>query len=440
MRTRTVREGSVGLLILLGLGLFGALILWLRGLSVGNRTYQVIVEFANVAGLQEGAPVRYRGVVIGKIEAVRPGPNGVDVILEISSSDLVIPSDVLVEANQSGLISETSIDISPRKVLPQGAIAARPLATNCDPAVIVCDGSRLKGQIGISVDELIRASIRFADLYSDPTFFRNINAAAKNTADAAAAVSELSKEVAVLSESTQQNLSTVSASAVTTADALSQAATQVGLTANQVSGLVASNRNTLAETLNTIRQTSEQLQVTVQGFSPVLSRFEQSTLLNNLETLSANAAQASANLRDVSQSLNNPTNVLVLQQTLDSARATFQNAQKITADLDELTGDPDFRNNLRNLINGLSGLVSSTEQLQQQAQLAQVLAPLATTTETAKPQNQEPTNVSTQLEADLKQLTQMSATPQETAKALEQVATPLTNPKLAVPQAEQKTP
>nr|WP_290222832.1 MlaD family protein [Trichocoleus desertorum] len=436
MRTRTVREGSVGLLILLGLGLFGALILWLRGLSVGNRTYQVIVEFTNVAGLQEGAPVRYRGVVIGKIEAVRPGPNGVDVFLQISSSDFVIPSDVIVEANQSGLISETSIDITPRKILPQGAIAARPLAANCDPAVIVCDGSRLKGQIGISVDELIRASIKFADLYSDPTFFTNVNAAAKNTAEAAAAVSQLSKEVAVLSKSTQTNLNTVSASAVTTAAALSEAATQVGLTANQVSGLVASNRNTLAETLNTIQQTSEQLQTTVQGFSPVLSRFEQSTLLNNLEALSLNAIQASANLRDVSQSLNNPTNVLVLQQTLDSARATFQNAQKITADLDELTGDPAFRNNLRNLINGLSGLVSSTEQLQRQAQLAQVLAPLSTSVPASDQQSQEAvTPASSELEADLRRLIETPATPQETAKALEQVVSPLVAPK-----GEQKAP
>ncbi|HEY9860951.1 MAG TPA: MlaD family protein [Candidatus Obscuribacterales bacterium] len=436
MRTRTIREGSVGLLILLGLGLFGALILWLRGLSLGNRTYQVIVEFINVAGLQEGAPVRYRGVVIGKIDAVRPGPNGVDVILQISSADLVIPSDVIVEANQSGLISETSIDITPRKILPQGAIAARPLAANCDPAVILCNGSRLKGQIGISVDELIRASIRFADLYSDPTFFKNVNTAAKNTADAAAAVSQLSKEIAILSQSTQANLTTVSASAVTTAAALSQAATQVGLTANQVSGLVASNRNTLAETLNTIRQTSEQLQVTVQGFSPVLSRFEQSTLLNNLETLSLNAIQASANLRDVSQSLNNPTNVLVLQQTLDSARATFQNAQKITADLDELTGDPTFRNNLRNLINGLSGLVSSTEQLQRQAQLAQVLAPLSTSAPASNQQSQEAvTPASSELEADLRRLIETPATPQETAKALDQVIDPLIAPK-----AEQEAP
>jgi len=48
----------------------------------------------------------------------------------------------------------------------------------------------------------------------------------------------------------------------------------------------------------------------------------------------------SANLRDISNALNSPTNLLVLQQTLDSARVTFQNAQKITSDLDELTGDP----------------------------------------------------------------------------------------------------
>jgi len=63
--------------------------------------------------------------------------------------------------------------------------------------------------------------------------------------------------------------------------------------------------------------------------------------------VSANAAQASANLRDISNALTGPTNLLVLQQTLDSARVTFQNAQKITSDLDELTGDPAFRENIR---------------------------------------------------------------------------------------------
>jgi phospholipid/cholesterol/gamma-HCH transport system substrate-binding protein len=38
-----------------------------------------------------------------------------------------------------------------------------------------------------------------------------------------------------------------------------------------------------------------------------------------------------------------------------------------------LTGDPAFRNNLRQLVNGLSTLVSSTEQMQQQVQIADTL-------------------------------------------------------------------
>lgn len=109
------------------------------------------------------------------------------------------------------------------------------------------------------------------------------------------------------------------------------------------------------------------------GLSPAVNRFTQGELLQNLEALSANAAQASANLRDVTKGLNDPNNVLVLQKTLDSARVTFENTQKITSDLDELTGDPKFRENLRQLVNGLSGLVSSTQQMQQDVKVANTL-------------------------------------------------------------------
>jgi phospholipid/cholesterol/gamma-HCH transport system substrate-binding protein len=98
--------------------------------------------------------------------------------------------------------------------------------------------------------------------------------------------------------------------------------------------------------------------------------------MNNLEVLTANAAVASANLKDISQSLNDPKNIVLLQQTLDSARLTFENAQKITADLDELTGDPTFRQNLLRLVNGLSSLVSSTENLETQVETARVLESL----------------------------------------------------------------
>lgn len=114
MRSRTVREGSVGLLLLAGLGLFLGLILWLRGVSLGRRSYKVVVEFANVGGMQTGAVVRYRGVKVGNISAIRPKANRVEAEIEIIPATLIMPRDVLIQANQLGLLSDVSIDITPR--------------------------------------------------------------------------------------------------------------------------------------------------------------------------------------------------------------------------------------------------------------------------------------------------------------------------------------
>ena len=367
MRSRIVREGSVGLLILGGLGLFGGLILWLRGLNPSNRSFSVTVDFSTIGGVQTGSPVRYRGVTVGRIDRISPNPNGVAVQIAIAPADLIIPRDSEVTVNQSGLLGETVLDIVPRRPLSDGAISAKPLDRDCNKEIILCEGSRISGALGISTDELVRASIKFATVYSDPKF-------TGNSSDAAAQITILSKEVTGLVKSARQEVGTFSG----TAKSIGNAADQLGLTIAQVNSLVTANRATLVSTLDNLNQTSGQLRVTVTRLSPTLDRIQQGQLLQNLETLSANAAQASTNLRDVSVKLNNSSNLTVLQQTLDSARATFQNAQKITADLDELTGDPQLRNDLRNLIKGLSGLTSSTQQLQQQTQVSQVLAPLAT--------------------------------------------------------------
>ena len=459
MRSRTVREGSVGLLFLLGIGLFGALIVWLRGTYFGDRSYQFTVEFANAAGMQIGTPVRYRGVAVGKVTNIKPGANGVDVEIQIGQTDLAIPRNVEIEANQSGLIGENSIDIMPATNIPVDIQGVKPFDPNCQERnLIICNNQRLQGRVGVSLDELIRVTVRFANTYTDPRFFNNINSTLQNASAAAQGVTQLTRDLSSLTASLKQELRNISvaANAVSqtanqlggtankfsqTADKFSQtadklnttidkfgvsadrvtvAATQttgkinttvdkfsntadrvsvavsrlsntadrtasrVADTADRASGLVSNlnnlletNKSSLVSTLSNLSQASEQLRVTVANLSPAIDRVTQGELIRNLETLSANAAQASTNIRDFSNAVNNPTNLLVLQQTLDSARVTFQNAQKITSDLDDLTGDPAFRNNLRNLVNGLSGLVSSTEQLQQQVEVAQFLAPMA---------------------------------------------------------------
>jgi phospholipid/cholesterol/gamma-HCH transport system substrate-binding protein len=206
-------------------------------------------------------------------------------------------------------------------------------------------------------------------------------------------ISAVAADVSKVAATADTSTKAVSAAAINSANSVTQAANQITLTANQVNSLVATNRASLVSTLNNINQSSQELRVAVSSLSPTINRINQGQLLNNLEVLSANAAQASGNLRDLSSQVNNPATLLLLQQTLDSARATFQNVQKITSDVDDLTGDPAFRNNIRRLFNGLGGLLGSTEQLRQQVKVSQTLAPLSekvNASTTAKNQSVEP--------------------------------------------------
>ncbi|MEM9218462.1 MAG: MlaD family protein [Cyanobacteria bacterium P01_F01_bin.150] len=381
MRSRTIREGSVGLLILLGIVSFGGLFLWLRGLNLGGKSYTVNVDFDTTAGMQPGAPVRYRGVSVGRVLRISPGSNSARIVIEINSNTLVIPRNVLIEANQVGLIGETSIDIMPRGELPSVALDMDPLSKECADELVICNGALLDGEVGVSYDTLIRTTAKLADRFDNPELVNEIRNLVNNTSDAAAGVATLTEEVTELAEGLQGDLSALTSSietdlgvlstaATATANSVTGVASELQVTASQLNGLLETNQATLSNTLSNLDAISRDMKVMANTLTPVI---ESGQLVSDLETLSANAAIASENLRNISGTFSDADTLVQLQQTLDSAYETFENARKITADLDELTGDPQFRTNIRELVNGLNGLVSTTQQLEQQTEIAQVL-------------------------------------------------------------------
>jgi phospholipid/cholesterol/gamma-HCH transport system substrate-binding protein len=386
MRSRIMREGSLGLLILAGATVFGASVMWLKGMNPANRSFTVNVSFPTIAGVQNGSTVRYRGVSVGRIQAIKNSSEGVNVEISVSPADLIIPADVEATIDQSGLLGENVINLTPKQAtVPQ--VAAKPLDENCDKGVILCNGSRIGGDLGISTDALVKSSIRFANLYGQPEFYQNLNQLTANSGKAAGEIATMSREFGILARSFRQELGTFSGTAVALSGAANQAgyaANQAGVTASkasisldQINGLLAENRGTLVSTLENINQTSDTLKISVNQLPGTIDRFQRSRLLTDLETLSANAAAASLNLKNASQAFSNPATITSLQQTLDAARATFQNAQKITADLDELTGDPAVRQQFKDVIKGFGQLLSSSEQLQQRAIYAQQMEPAA---------------------------------------------------------------
>ena len=412
MQSRAVREGSVGLMLIAGVGVFGAIFLWLKGLTPGSQTYNIIAQFAQAPGLQIGGVVRFRGIRVGKISKIEPGVNGVEAVMQMDDPNLIIPKDVNVRVSQTGLIGEPVIEITPRNTTPINTTSiAKALDSKCDRNLILCNNTKLNGEIGASFNELLERGTKLIELYNNPEVVRNLNNTLIKTGTAAEDFSRLSKNLNKVSsdfsslpksvESGLNNLSvkanTLTTSIDRTSNKLGQSADKFNVTAAQLTAtaaeykklatsldsLVMENRKTFSSSLNNFDKLSVDLRKTVNAVNPsigklntTLSKVNTDKLVKDLESVLSNANQTTLNLKGATANLNDPKTVLMLQQTLDSARSTFQNTQKITADLDDLTGSPEFRSNLRNLVNGLGKLVSSTEQLEQQAKLAQTIEPL----------------------------------------------------------------
>jgi phospholipid/cholesterol/gamma-HCH transport system substrate-binding protein len=109
----------------------------------------------------------------------------------------------------------------------------------------------------------------------------------------------------------------------------------------------------------------------------LLDQVERSQIIGNLETISANTASLTKNLENLSLYLGDPKTIVLIQELLDSARAALENVNKVTSDLDQITGDPELRRQLIQLIRGLNNIISSTEQLQKDVVYGQTLTEVA---------------------------------------------------------------
>lgn len=374
-----MRQSIIGLMLLVSLGLLGGFILWLRNFSFGNRNYQATVSFPNAGGMTTGTTVAYRGVKIGQVTTVEPQPEGVSIGIQMDA-DRLIPVNSRIEATQAGLVGETSIDITPLQSLPPTKNIAKPLDPNCDQSLIICDGSSLIGQGKLDVNTLIRSLVRISDIVGDPettTALRSIARQASNTlgelndllrnADASSDFQKLNATLGSINRAADEITNIlVEVRQKDGVNNLNSTLASIGGAAEQIRVFLVANQTNLTKTLESIAKTSDQLRLTTESLTPVIKRVEQGELLDNLETLSANADKLTANLADFSANIDDPQNILLLEQTLNSARSAFENIQKITSDVDELTGNPEFRQDLENLIEGLSNLTSSTQLLEQQ--------------------------------------------------------------------------
>ncbi|XP_076911770.1 protein TRIGALACTOSYLDIACYLGLYCEROL 2, chloroplastic-like [Bidens hawaiensis] len=153
---RSIWEGGVGLFLVSGSVLLALSLLWLRAFQLKSRfrKYVAVFEFVQACGIQTGTQVRIRGVTVGNVIRVNPSLKSIEAVVEVEDDKTIIPRNALIEVNQSGLLMETMIDITPQDPIPTPSFG--PLDPDCvKEGVIVCDRQKLRGYQGVSLDALI---------------------------------------------------------------------------------------------------------------------------------------------------------------------------------------------------------------------------------------------------------------------------------------------
>uniref|UniRef100_J3L8C5 Mce/MlaD domain-containing protein n=1 Tax=Oryza brachyantha TaxID=4533 RepID=J3L8C5_ORYBR len=153
---RSVWEGGVGLFMVSGAALLALALAWLRGFQLRSRfrKYHAVFEFTQACGICVGTPVRIRGVTVGNVVRVDSSLKSIDAYVEVEDDKIIVPRNSVVEVNQSGLLMETLIDITPKDPLPTPSVG--PLDPECSKeGLILCDKERMKGKQGVSLDALV---------------------------------------------------------------------------------------------------------------------------------------------------------------------------------------------------------------------------------------------------------------------------------------------
>jgi len=108
---------KVGVLTLAALLVFCGVVLWLRGRGISSGP-DFSAVFTDVDGLREGGPVQLLGIRVGFIDSIdilaQPeGDYRVKVGFSLNTNDIAVPRGSLISIEQSGIIGEKFIEITP---------------------------------------------------------------------------------------------------------------------------------------------------------------------------------------------------------------------------------------------------------------------------------------------------------------------------------------
>jgi len=107
----------VGLFVLLGLALIVGTLIWLGASKYLQKTNTYLTYFnESVSGLEADSPVKYRGVTVGRVSAIRVAPDGKLVEVELSiKTKLKVTDDLRTRLSTAGLTGWKFVELDQKR-------------------------------------------------------------------------------------------------------------------------------------------------------------------------------------------------------------------------------------------------------------------------------------------------------------------------------------
>jgi len=415
-------EARVGTIAIVGVLVTAMVVVYLGGLHVGPRGYEVKVRLANARGLEEGAPVRMAGVKVGRVESValtyEPGEVASQALVTVRlNRGVQLWSSSIIEVAKGGLLGEYYIEITPirrkqdRLVKPGALLAGR-----VEPQLedLIPQADKLLTQLqGISTN--------LHALTGDEKFLFTIKQIVSDLGATAAAIRQMVTNPSVGKAITASalNVQMATAHAVLAARNVADATGELKRVRNLLANLeeiTAENRDQIAGIMGNLQTTTENL----KGISDTLRWLvaESGTKENVQQTL-ASLSVAAKNVEATSDSLRKLSGDEDLQRNLKAAveklRVSLENVEATTNSLRKVSDDEalqrDLKVSVEKLRLSLENVATSTAALKELLTDPQVQSDLRTTIHEASDTVKSVKKTVQQVTKPLGALSDLEATP-----------------------------
>ncbi|GBG58055.1 hypothetical protein SPFL3102_01775 [Sporomusaceae bacterium FL31] len=295
-------EAKVGSITLLGLALLAYMIIHLSGFTFGDKGYAIHAVFNQVSGLKEGNIVRYAGVDIGKVSAVRVTPEGVQATMLINPG-VKIPEGSKFNIGTDGLLGEKYIDIMPPRtnsgVLAPGSVVKGENPQGLDQLVATAD------KVLLDVQKLVQS---LNDVFGDEKVKASLKDTMVNAKEITANLNEMSAAMARMAVNNEDDVKAMVGN-------LSVMSSSLRDVAGRVDKLVASVDNN--------GQTAQDLREAI----------------SNLRSTSTRVEKMAASLEGI---VTDPETASNVKETLKNARSVTEKANKMLTQVESVNAQAGF--------------------------------------------------------------------------------------------------